>query len=461
MISNVYNYYFSQYGSKSDVKYDSHTRDELKNSYGKMLKLNSQAPTYKRDTSNDALEYAIDLKENARMLSNVSNDLLEDKDGNIPVTRTALSSDPDAIEVELINTDSLQLPSSLEIKVKQLATNQINVSTPIDPNEHSLAPGNYNFDLSINDITYEFQFMIDKSENNKEVQEKISRLINRSNLGLHSKLKNNAQGNSYIEIASETTGLNSLKSTIFNISASAIANSEFKAIKQDPITGAISKDTDKEMMAADLYNKSLNNSRTIVTSLGLNKISQYPSNAIFTINDIEQTSSQNEFVINGSFSVNLKSTTDKAVNISIQEDSNSVFDTISNLINSYNNLIDLIDNVDEKRFTNTPKLKMDISNLAKKQRERLFENGLNVADNGKISIDKNKIIQLVNNDKASDIFKSIKNFKNSVQKKAEDISLNPMNYVNNTLFTYKNPNQHLSNPYNPSDYSGMMYDGTL
>ena len=51
MISNVYSYYLSQYGNKYNSKYESHTKAQLKNMSGKVMKINSQTPAYKIDTS--------------------------------------------------------------------------------------------------------------------------------------------------------------------------------------------------------------------------------------------------------------------------------------------------------------------------------------------------------------------------------------------------------------------------
>ena len=74
MISSVYSYYLAQYGHKTNSKYDTHTKAQLKNTYGRVLKSNSQTPTYKTDMSEAAHQYQIDLKENATEVSNKSND---------------------------------------------------------------------------------------------------------------------------------------------------------------------------------------------------------------------------------------------------------------------------------------------------------------------------------------------------------------------------------------------------
>jgi len=43
-------------------------------------------------------------------------------------------------------------------------------------------------------------------------------------------------------------------------------------------------------------------------------------------------------------------------------------------------------------------------------------------------------------------------------KEAENISINPMNYVNKIVVAYKNPGHNFATPYITSIYSGMMLD---
>ena len=57
MISSVYSYYLSQYGHRTNSKYDTHTKSQLKNTYSKVVKINSQTPVYKLDLSSAAQKY--------------------------------------------------------------------------------------------------------------------------------------------------------------------------------------------------------------------------------------------------------------------------------------------------------------------------------------------------------------------------------------------------------------------
>ena len=68
--------------------------------------------------------------------------------------------------------------------VSQLATHQVNTGNFLQSNQKLLKPGTYSFDLNINNLTYEFEFNVSEDENNGDVENKIARLINRSNIGL-------------------------------------------------------------------------------------------------------------------------------------------------------------------------------------------------------------------------------------------------------------------------------------
>mgnify|MGYP002854860425 CR=1 FL=1 len=57
-------------------------------------------------------------------------------------------------------------------------------------------------------------------------------------------------------------------------------------------------------------------------------------------------------------------------------------------------------------------------------------------------------------------FDKIKAFSNALLKKSDEVSLNPMEYVDKKVVAYKNPNgPNYISPYTTSAYSGMMFSG--
>lgn len=81
-----------------------------------------------------------------------------------------------------------------------------------------------------------------------------------------------------------------------------------------------------------------------------------------------------------------------------------------------------------------------------------------VDDAGSISIDKNILSGALSTDRAEATFDTLREFKNAIGDKADNISINPMNYVNKVVVAYKHPGHNFNTPYISSIYSGLMLD---
>lgn len=422
MISSVYSYYLSQYGNKSNSKYDSHTRTQLKNTYSKVVKINSQTPVYKLDLSTAAQKYAIDLKEHARALENIS----DGADGTMTFKKSAVSSNASAVNASYI-TDfgAASDDESFDINVKQLACSQLNTGNYLQPRSKHIKPGEYSFDLSINDVIYEFQFKVDNSETTNNIQNKIARLINRSNIGLTANIKEDSLGNTAINIESESTGINGTTPVIFSI-------------KSDDA-----------------------NNQPLIDTLGLDRVTQYPANAIFDVDGDERSSMSNSITINKAYDVKLSKVTEEPVTISLRADADSIVESLNELVAGYNNLISVTNDENNNHFQGTEKLQNEIASIARSYKKQLADSGLSLNKDGTISADKEVIINADNKDALSHIYESLNSFKNSIKEKAENIALNPMDYVNNKIIAYKNPLRSFPDPYNLSAYTGMMFNGYI
>lgn len=426
MISSVYSYYLSQYGNKSNSKYDSHTRTQLKNTYSKVVKINSQTPVYKLDLSTAAQKYAIDLKEHARALENITEDLSDGADGTMTFKKSAVSSNASAVNASYI-TDfgAASDDESFDINVKQLACSQLNTGNYLQPRSKHIKPGEYSFDLSINDVIYEFQFKVDNSETTNNIQNKIARLINRSNIGLTANIKEDSLGNTAINIESESTGINGTTPVIFSIKS------------DDP------------------------NNQLLIDTLGLDRVTQYPSNAIFDVDGDERSSMSNSITINKAYDVKLSKVTEEPVTISLKADADSIVESLNELVAGYNNLISVTNDENNNHFQGTENLQNEIASIARSYKKQLADSGLSLNKDGTISADKEVIINADNKDALSHIYESLNSFKNSIKEKAENIALNPMDYVNNKIIAYKNPLRSFPDPYNLSAYTGMMFNGYI
>ena len=84
--------------------------------------------------------------------------------------------------------------------------------------------------------------------------------------------------------------------------------------------------------------------------------------------------------------------------------------------------------------------------------------GISFDDDGYMKVDDEKLTENINNTNALESFSGVRKFTNSVLNKANQVTLNPMNYVQKTIVAYKNPGKEFVTPYITSQYSGMMFN---
>ena len=441
MISTVYRYYLSQYGSRANSRYSAHTLSELKKISGKILKVNSLTPFYKLDLSEDAQKYAIDLKESADELSKIISDISSSNDSSlIDYEKIADSSDEQVVSANYVGKNSTLCSDPFQVEVKQLAETQINTGNFL-PQKSTLIPtGAYSFDLNISNLTYQFEFNVETNDNTRSIQDKISRLINRSNLGLKSHITTDSLDNSAIMIDSESTGISSIKSTIFSIQPSNVPDLE---------------------NSSDQGEDEASNNH-VVNILGLNRTAQYPANAIFSIDGVEYYSNTNSYLVDNSFELKFNEMTAKSpVIISFKNDTDAIIQSISHLVDGYNKIISVTSDENNSKFIGNEKLKGEFANISNAYSEILKQSGIEINPVGIIELNNNTISDSVSEGTISDVFGNLGKFKNALQCKIEDISLNPMNYANNMVVSYKNPQKPSTAPYHTSLYSGMMFNGLI
>ncbi|MDE5950206.1 MAG: hypothetical protein K2H12_01330, partial [Acetatifactor sp.] len=87
--------------------------------------------------------------------------------------------------------------------------------------------------------------------------------------------------------------------------------------------------------------------------------------------------------------------------------------------------------------------------------------GVNRRENGTLEVDRAKLSNtVIESEDVADTFHPLKDFSNLLLRKSSQISLNPMQYVDQTVVAYKNPAGHnYANPYVSSAYSGMIFNG--
>lgn len=431
-IDSAYDYYMMTYGKNEVSRYDAHKKSELRNVYNRMVKANKESPLYKLASPDDAKRYAIDIKENAKAIQNVVASLSTDSDSGIAnafTKKVATSSHEDVVDAKYIGDGTEDSSTDqFTIEVQHLAAHQINTGKYIESNALSLVPGGYSFDLNTNSGSYEFQYNVNVGDTNKDVQQKLSRLINTSGLGLNAEILDRKDGHSALQIASRQTGLAEGEDYLFQI---------------NPGT------TQESIQAMDL--------------LGINHVTSEARNSSFLLNDVERNSFSNTFSINQVFELTLKNTSSEhepAV-VGFKANVDAVADNIGTLVTAYNDIIKLSREYSEAGTFQGTRLYNDMSGISKNHKSDLESIGLMVDSEGSIYIDKELLADAITPERSEETFGILSDFKDSIGTKAENASINPMNYVDKVVVAYKNPGHNFATPYITSIYSGMMLDNYI
>ena len=73
------------------------------------------------------------------------------------------------------------------------------------------------------------------------------------------------------------------------------------------------------------------NNQPLIDTLGLDRVTQYPANAIFDVDGDERSSMSNSITINKAYDVKLSKVTEEPVTISLKADADSIVEVLTNL----------------------------------------------------------------------------------------------------------------------------------
>lgn len=424
LLNVVYNNYLTSYVSKQVTKYDTHKKSELRNVYNSIVKLNKDAPWYLPTTNKDTQHYAVDLKENARELHNTIAQIggLE-KDGLFR-KKSAYSTDNDVVEVSYIGSDTTGVSPEFDLEVQQLATPQENLGYFLPDLPATLSPATYSFDIAVNDMNYEFQFNIGEGDTNRQITERLSRLINNAGIGITADVAE-SDSRYALRLTSDATGVPNGKANHFQVS---------------------DDHTSKTAGAVDY--------------LGLNYISHPAGNAAFLLNGEARTASSNHFTIGKLFDVQLKAVSpeDKPVHVGLKTDTESITDNIVQLVGSYNEFIRNASSYLETQ-SRSRQLIREFSSITSRYGSSLESMGMHLQEDGILSVN-DEVLRQTAAESGNDLsgFNVLKEFSSSILKKSDQVALNPMDYVDKKIVAYKNPGHNFASPYITSAYSGMMFN---
>ncbi len=426
VLTNVYNNYLSTYAPKGLTRYDTHKKSELRSIYNSIVKQNKEAPWYLPTTNRETQRYAVDLKENARDLHNTIAQLGGLEEEGLFSKKSAFSSDNEVVTAAYIGSKATgEADPSFQIEVKSLATSQENMGLFLNDDAVTLEPGTYSFDVAINDMNYEFQFAINEGDTNFDVQNRLVRLINNADIRLKASI---VEDNSLtaLRLTSEATGLSNGKTKIFSISDAR---------------------TSKQSGTVEYF--------------GLDYISREASNARFLINGEERSSASNHFTVGKLFEVELKNISPEGtpVQIGLKTDTESLADNVINLVNGYNDFVKAASSYLDSQYK-SKQLVREFKNIATHYSNSFESMGVNMTEDGTLKVDEDLLHKTTTeSEDIKETFSYLKSFSSSLLQKSNQVSLNPMDYVEKKIVAYKNPGHNFISPYTTSAYSGMMFNG--
>ena len=315
--------------------------------------------------------------------------------------------------------------TGFELEVKSRAKGQVNTGIFMD-GQQGIDSGSYSFDLAIGKYTYEFSFDVEEGKSGSDVQKQISNLINRSEIGLRALVVQNEEGQTAIQIRSEEIGM--------------------PENGQDEIF--------------QIQNNDKSEAGNIVRKLGLDQVDTLPADAVFLVNGEEHTSDSNSVVIHN-FRISLNGEgQENPVQISLKPDFDAMRENVTELIDAYNSMIDMAA-AHKDDGTEGDRLLNEITRITARYKDGLDSAGFMVGDDGHISIEDAILIQSDREGTMREGLERLNSLKNALVKKAGDMSVDPMKYVNKKMIAYPNPVRNFTNPYISSIYSGMMFNGYI
>ncbi|MBR5969838.1 MAG: hypothetical protein IK016_05755 [Lachnospiraceae bacterium] len=427
LLSGVYNHYLTTYKSREATQSDTHKKDDLRNIYRSIVKSSQKNPVYLMNRDDHAETDAIDLKEQARALQHQLSSLGEIGREKALSSRSAYSSNPDYVEAEYIG-DGDEEPPSFTVRVEHLATNQKNKGKALPDSIVRLAPGNYAFNIRMGEQAYELQYAVKPGDSNRDVQDRLTRLINKAGIGLDAKVETDEKGAGALTLTSRKTGLPPGKSEQFSIT-------------EESESGA----------------------KGTVEYFGLDRIEQNASDAQFKINGTTHTSGSNHFTVSRTYELNLKQVSGEygEALIGVKNKQDSLIEHVHDLVGGYNEFLTNVQGIGSGHFM-TGKILNETIHAAKNALSGdELPAGISIDEDGKLAVDEEKLHAAaeIPDDKLAEQMKPVRALAQSLYSMAKSVSLDPMQYITRPVVAYKNPEKAAPpNPYITSEYSGMLFN---
>ncbi len=417
----AYNYMIESYLPKQIARNRVHNKNDLKKIYENIIKQSRTSGFYKFNLSRENQEFTFGIKDASMLLKAKLADMT-DPDQPSYNQKFVANSDEEALDAILVSKDVSRLPEDISLKVETLALPQVNVSKDLFKPSRGLDRGMYDFRAYIRGKSYDLTFQQKENYNNQDTIGRMADYLDQALPELSVAIEDGANREySRMRIVSEFTGEYGERAFFFE--------------------------------DADGYREG------IVDFFGLNRMEKPGVNARFVINGVEKQTNANTFQIENALQVSLYEISDKPVNLRLLNDPKSILEQVDSVLETFNDLMHLAGTRKEENGSfGARKLINEFKSIEKSYQEEMAAVGLKVAEDGTLSRDERLSDLAAKNGSLRDFFTCKKGFITKILGKAEEISINPMEYLDKMIVTYPNSKRDISdNLYMTSIYSGLFF----
>lgn len=400
----------------------SHNKKELKNTYNNIVKMSKTSPLYMFKLTDDNQDFALNVKNASYSLSSSLDDF--SKNEALFEKNSFASSDPGIVNVVMNDRSHNSDMEDFFITVHELATNQENTGRSVYKESSGLSAGRYSFNISIYDEQYSFQFPVSPGQNNRDIQSRLADFITGSDIGITASVEDDrSQEKSYIKLTTSFTGINSDNTPSFQIEDTSYVNG-----------------------------------RGISEYFGLQNVSKPGTNSSFTINGVTRQTHGNSFTYNNLMTITLNNVSEDPVLIEKSTDSDMIVNSLKDITDSYNALVDTANN-NHDETNKSGRLLNSLAAATQYLKNSMESCGITIDATGHMVVDKTLAYQAADSGDLQNMLTDSDGLVSELKNKANEINLNPMEYINKTIVTYPNVSRPgVSNPYVTSIYSGMLFN---
>lgn len=420
---HAYNYMLLGLPSRRNIRYSVSNRNELKKVYDRIVNLSMKTPFYKVNLSRENQEYTIGVKEAATDLK-LKLKGIQDEEYDGFNSKTVEISDKRVVDAKLLVDNPKDFPEEVTIKVKSLASVQINRGRDLFLSAYGLPIGEYQFTAKVKDQSYQLKYIQQEKKSNKDVLKSMADYLNHFVPGIHAMVESGASAEySHLAIVADQNGRFGEKTFSFEA---------YPIMKEG-----------------------------IIDFFDMNRMEQAPSFAQFEVNGVEKQTATNVFTLENTLQISLLDKSPQPVTLRIVADGDKILSELQPVLNTCNILIELATNrtMTNEEHYRAERLISEIKSLEEDYQEELEACGLKVSENGALTLDDTLSVQAAKDGGLESLFTRENGFIARLLEKAETIAINPLEYVEKIVITYPNTEKNsYRNPYITSMYSGLFFN---